>query len=177
MKVRKFIWQTFEDDINDALKYNANVLTSLVNIGVDYIFLETRVYPCSASEGVQFYDGRGLIYLLEEDYETYVKSGAERFEVINPEYPDRINVVLYEDFFSDIEVRQFIKGRDFFLIDDGKPFEPTLGMIPLSVIEEKGIECFETVDGEILEHFKYVRLNKNGEFYDTHTGKVLKPLF
>ncbi|WP_264230266.1 hypothetical protein [Acholeplasma laidlawii] len=177
MKVRKFVWETVDDNINDVLDIHARVLKSLSNIGVDYIHIETKIVPYSLYEGVQFYCGNGTLYLLEDAYETFVKSGDSRFEMINPEYPDIIHVLMSEDIFTDIEVNQFVNSDMYYLINDISSFEPTLGVIPLSVIREKKIDRFETKDGTIIEEFHYVRLTEKGEFYDISTGEVLKPVF
>lgn len=177
MKVRKFVWKTVEDNINDVLDIHARVLKSLSNIGVDYIHIETEIFLSNVYNGVQYYSGNGMLYLSEDAYETYVKSEQSRFEIINPEYPDIIHVIMYEDCFTDIEVNKSLSGNLYYLMNDISSFEPTLGVIPLSVIREKKIYWFETKDGQIIEKFKDVRLTSEGEFYDLSTGEVLKPVF
>jgi len=106
MKTIKIKWGTYEDDISRCLELNARMLNFLSNSELEILHLAFESSPMNFSyDGTSIYEaynGSGSFNLLEEDALKFDQYFEENFKLLNPDYPDKISILVFESSKEDI---------------------------------------------------------------------------
>lgn len=178
MRVVKLMWITVDDDIENCLKFNAIFLDVLSKANVPVLNLTFNIEISNIwLEGLEDtgFNGNGMMYIREEDYEKVKATLEKHSQVINPELPDRIYVYHHLARFTDIEKRDWNNSCE----TDALIMEITDDDIPLSVFHNRNISCFWD-NNSIYEDWyglNEVTIDNSGNYISIRNGNILTPEF
>lgn len=177
MKVNKLVWSTHFDSIDHPLTIGSLIIELLAKADVRIIDLKFEIKPHNTAFGdinAQGYNSYGTIYILSEDYSKLMIMFETNKKMLNPNFPEVIDVMLHQRPFTDIEKQDWnytTEGNQLMMIDKSDDD------IPLSIYKKMGIVGFEHPDPNYPGWFELyeVRINKNGEYVTVGSNIIVKP--
>ncbi len=176
MKPKKLVWRTFEDSIENCIKYNVKVIQVLSMSKINYLNLNlsTEIHNSYTDDKVLYFNAYGTVYIDEKDYEKVTELIETHFEEINDKSPNIIYVLFSWERFTDIEKNDW---NSFLLPNSPFHFYADEEDIPLSVFRQSNIKYFVNENEDDMLLLDEVIINQKGEYEDIYNKKKVFPKY